>query len=63
MGAATDTQEPAPTGTNEVVTAVAEQQNQGSGSTTAVTTRGRLQSGRSRIAFVGGRASTGRGHL
>ena len=39
MAAATDTQEPAPTGTNEVVTTVAEQHNQGSGSTTAVTTQ------------------------
>ena len=39
MAATTDTQEPAPTDTNEVATAVAEQQNQGSGSTTAVTTQ------------------------
>ena len=39
MAATTDTQEPAPTNTNDVATAVAEQQNQGSGSTTAVTTR------------------------
>ena len=39
MGAATDTQEPAPTGTSEVGTAVAEQQDQASGSATAVTTQ------------------------
>ena len=38
MGATTGTQAPAPTGTNESVTAVAEQHNEGSGSSTAVTT-------------------------
>jgi hypothetical protein len=39
MAATTDTQEPEPTGTNEVATGVAELQKQGSGSTTAVTTQ------------------------
>ena len=38
MGAMTDTQAPAPTGTNESVTVVTEQHDDGSGSTTAVTT-------------------------